>query len=98
MIIDGQVEFELDYTKIPFNQGKFAKTIIQYDLKRQNLGEFQKLYRLEEHRKTSIHTTDLSGILGLAPGFHSVEIHIFDSHGNKTIVKGTIAGNISYDP
>ena len=92
LIIDGQVEFELDYTKIPFNQGKFAKTIIQYDLKRQNLGEFQKLYRLEEHRKTSIHATDLSGILGLAPGFHSVEIHIFDSHGNKTIVKGTIAG------
>ena len=92
LIIDGQLEFELDYSKIPFNQGKFAKTIIQYDLKRQNLGEFQKLYRLEEHRKTSIHATDLSGILGLAPGFHAVEIHIFDAHGNKTIVKGTLSG------
>ena len=92
LIIDGQPEFELNYTKIPFSQSKFAKTVIQYDLKRKNLGEFQKLYRLEEHRKMSIHTTDNSGILGLAPGFHSVEINIFDAHGNKTLVRGIVAG------
>jgi len=92
LIIDGQPEFELNYTKIPFSQSKFAKTVIQYDLKRKNLGEFQKLYRLEEHRKMSIHTTDDSGILGLAPGFHSVEINIFDAHGNKTLVRGIVAG------
>tara|TARA_B110000438_G_scaffold107439_1_gene105614 strand:- start:9136 stop:11391 length:2256 start_codon:yes stop_codon:yes gene_type:complete len=92
LIIDGQLEFELDYTKIPFKQGKFAKTIIQYDLKRTNLGEFQKLYRLEEHKKLSIHTSDNSGILGLAPGFHSVEIKIFDASGNITLVRGVVAG------
>ena len=92
LIIDGQPEFELNYTKIPFSQSKFAKTVIQYDLKRKNLGEFQKLYRLEEHRKMSIHTTDNSGILGLAPGFHSVEINVFDAHGNKTLVRGIVAG------
>jgi len=92
LIIDGQPEFELNYTKIPFSQSKFAKTVIQYDLKRKNLGEFQKLYRLEEHRKMSIHTTDDSGILGLAPGFHSVEINVFDAHGNKTLVRGIVAG------
>ena len=92
LIIDGQPEFELNYTKIPFSQGKFAKTVIQYDLKRKNLGEFQKLYRLAEHRKISIHASDNSGILGLAPGFHSVEINIFDAHGNKTVVRGMVAG------
>jgi len=92
LIIDGQPEFELNYTKIPFSQGKFAKTVIQYDLKRKNLGEFQKLYRLAEHRKMSIHSSDNSGILGLAPGFHSVEINIFDAHGNKTVVRGMVAG------
>jgi hypothetical protein len=92
LIIDGQPEFELNYTKIPFSQGKFAKTVIQYDLKRKNLGEFQKLYRLAEHRKMSIHASDNSGILGLAPGFHSVEINIFDAHGNKTMVRGMVAG------
>ena len=92
LIIDGQPEFELNYTKIPFSQGKFAKTVIQYDLKRKNLGEFQKLYRLAEHRKMSIHASDNSGILGLAPGFHSVEINIFDAHGNKTLVRGMVAG------
>ena len=92
LIIDGQPEFELNYTKIPFSQGKFAKTVIQYDLKRKNRGEFQKLYRLAEHRKISIHASDNSGILGLAPGFHSVEINIFDAHGNKTVVRGMVAG------
>ena len=92
LIIDGQPEFELNYTKIPFSQGKFAKTVIQYDLKRKNLGEFQKLYRLNEHRKLSIHASDNSGILGLAPGFHSVAINIFDAHGNKTVVRGMVSG------
>ena len=92
LIVDNQKEFELEYTKIPFKQGKFAKTIIQYDLKKQNLGEFQKLYKLPEHKKTSIHTMSSSGILGLSPGFHSVEINIYDAQNNKTIVKGIVAG------
>ena len=54
LMVDGNLEFELSYDRIPFNQGKFAKTMIEYDLKRKNLGEFQKLYRLPEHRKISI--------------------------------------------
>ena len=92
LFIDNQKEFELEYNKIPFKQGKFAKTIVQYDLERKNEGEFQKLYRLPEHKKISIHATDNSGILGLAPGMHSVMINIFDAFGNKTIVKGVVAG------
>ena len=92
LFIDGQKEFELEYNKIPFKQAKFAKTIIQYDLMRQNEGEFQKLYLLPEHKKLSIHTTDNSGILGLAPGVHNVIINIFDAFGNKTVVKGVVAG------
>ena len=91
LLVDGQKEFELEYNKIPFKQSRLAKTIIQYDLMRQNEGEFQKLYRLQEHKKTSIHTTDHSGILGLAPEFKCF-INIFDAFGNKTIVKGVIAG------
>ncbi len=92
LIVDNQKEFELDYTKIPFNQGKFAKTMIQYDLKRQNLGEFKKLYKLPEHKQTSIHVSETSGILGLSPGFHSIEINIYDAQNNKTTVNGIVAG------
>ena len=92
LIVDNQKEFELEFTKIPFKQGKFAKTIIQYDLKKKNLGEFNKLYKLPEHKKTSIHTSTSTGILGLSPGFHSVEINIYDAQNNKTIVKGIVAG------
>ena len=90
--IDNQLEFEIKYERIPFNQGKFAKTVIQYDLERKNMGEFQKLYRLPEHKKLNIHTSNELGIIGLSPGIHSVQINIFDAYGNKTIIKGMIAG------
>jgi arginine repressor len=93
LLINGQKEFEIEYNKIPFNQGKFAKTIIQYDMKRNNLGEFQKLYKLPEHKKISIHSSEKTGILKLPPGFHSIIVNIFDAHGNKSIIKGVIAGS-----
>ena len=92
LLIDGRKQFELDYTKIPFSNGYAAKTMIQFDLKRQNLGEYQKLYRLEEHPKTSIHSSKETGIIRMAPGFHSVEINIYDASGNKAVVRGMIAG------
>jgi len=92
LIVDNQKEFELNYTKISFKESKFAKTIIQYDLKRQNLGEFQKLYKLPEHKKISLHTSETSGILGLSPGFHTININIFDAYNNKTTVQGIVAG------
>lgn len=90
--VNNKVEFGLEYSKIPFSQSKFAKTIIEYDLKRKNLGEFQKLYRLEEHKKTTLHNTDKNGILTLPPGIHSVEIIIYDAAGNKANVKGKVIG------
>ena len=93
LLIDGKLKFEIDYSRIPFKEGKLASTIIQYDLKRQNLGEYQKLYRLDEHRKISIHAREGTGVLRLSPGFHTVTINIFDARGNKTIVKGMIVGS-----
>ena len=92
LLIDGRKHFELDYTKIPFSHGHAATTVIQFDLKRQNLGEYQKLYRLEEHPKISIHSSTETGIIRLAPGFHSVEINIYDATGNKAVVRGMVAG------
>ena len=90
--INNQLKFGLEYSKIPFPQGKFAKTIIQYDLKRKNLGEFQKLYRQKEHKKLTIHNTNDNGIINLAPGIHNIEIIIYDASGNKAIIKGKAIG------
>ena len=92
LLVNREIKFELEYGSIPFRQGKFAKTVIQYDLMRQNLGEFQKLYRLEEHKKLNIHVGESSGIIGLAPGFHDIQIYIYDAYGNKTVVKGVVTG------
>ncbi|MBT3502521.1 MAG: M23 family metallopeptidase [Candidatus Marinimicrobia bacterium] len=93
LLIDGKTKFELDYSRIPFSDGKMAKTVIQFDLKQKNLGEFQKLYRMEEHKKVAIHTSDDLGILQLKPGYHSIEINIFDAKGNKSTIRGVAVGS-----
>lgn len=92
LIFDGKKRFELLYDKIPFNQGKHANTIIEYNLKRKNLGEYQKLYRSEEHPKIDIHKMVDKGIIVAQPGFHSVEINISDAANNKAVIRGVIAG------
>jgi len=92
LVIDGKKEFEIQYDKISFPQGGYANTIIHYSLKRKNLGEYQKLYRLAEHPRMSLHRTTESGIINPRPGFHSVEINIYDSAKNKAEIRGVIAG------
>jgi len=90
--VNNKIKFTLEYSKIPFSKGKFARTIIQYDLKRKNLGEFQKLYRLKEHKKIDLHKTDDNGIINLPPGIHNIEIIVYDAVGNKAVVKGKVVG------
>mgnify|MGYP001276140499 CR=1 FL=1 len=92
LIFDRKKKFEIRYDKISFSEGKHANTIINYSLKRKNLGEYQKLYRLSEHPKMSLHRTVESGIIRPHPGFHSVEINIYDAAGNKASIQGVIAG------
>jgi len=92
LFLDGKKIFELDYSKIPFSDSKGASTAIQYDLKRREKGEFQKLYVLEEHPKISIHALDRSGILNVLPGYHAVEIKIHDAVGNIATIQGSVVG------
>ena len=92
LIFDGKIEFELRYDKIPFSQGSHASTVIHYSLKRKNLGEYQKLYRLPEHPRMSLHRTAESGVIRPQPGFHSVEINIYDAAENKAVIRGVVAG------
>ena len=51
-------------------------------------GEFQKLYRLPEHPRMSVHSLEETGILSLSPGYHKIEIKVTDASGNKAIAKG----------
>ena len=51
--------------KIPFKQGNLPKLLSNMTSKTK-FREFQKLYKLPEHKKTSIHTMTSSGILGLS--------------------------------
>ena len=92
LIFDGKKEFELRYDKISFAQGNHANTVIHYSLKRKNLGEYQKLYRLPEHPKMSLHRSAESGVIRPQPGFHSVEINIYDAAENKAVIRGVVAG------
>ncbi|GIT31944.1 MAG: hypothetical protein Ct9H300mP2_0230 [Candidatus Neomarinimicrobiota bacterium] len=45
LFVDGKPVFKLVYDNIPYSQSNSAKTLIQFGIKRDNLGEFQKLYR-----------------------------------------------------
>ena len=92
LFVDGKPVFKLVYDNIPYSQSNSAKTLIQFGIKRDNLGEFQKLYRLPEHSRVAIHGTDDNGILRLDPGYHRVEIKIQDAAGNEAVAKGILVG------
>ena len=92
LFLDGKSVFELIYDRIPYTQSGSAKTLIQFELKRENLGEFQKLYRLPEHPRVVIHGTDNTGVLRLDPGYHRVEIKIRDATGNEAVARGILVG------
>jgi hypothetical protein len=92
LFINGKSVFKLVYDRIPYTQSSSAKTLIQFGIKRENLGEFQKLYRLPEHSRVAIHDTDDSGVLRLDPGYHQIEIKIRDAAGNEALAKGVLVG------
>ena len=88
LFVDNKTAFRLDYNRIPYNQTNNVRTLVQYELKKQNLGEYQKLYRLPEHPKMSVHGIEETGILRLSPGYHKIEIKIIDAAGNEAIARG----------
>ena len=92
LLIDGKMKFGLNYEKISFSEGKAANTVIQFNLKRKNLDEYQKLYRLPEHPEMSIHADDKTGVIRLMPGYHTVEINIYDAKRNKATILGSLIG------
>ncbi len=88
LFVDDELTFSLHYNRIPYSQTNNVRTLVQYELKKQNLGEFQKLYKLPEHPKMSVHSIENSGIMSLSPGYHKLEIKITDAAGNEAIAKG----------
>ena len=92
LFVDNKPMFNLNYNKIPYNQTNNVRTLVQYELKKQNLGEYQKLYRLQEHPKMSVHGIEETGILRLSPGYHKIEIKIIDAAGNEAIARGIFLG------
>ena len=92
LFVDNKPIFNLNYNKIPYNQTNNVRTLVQYELKKQNLGEYQKLYRLPEHPKMSVHGVEETGILKLSPGYHKIEIKIIDAAGNEAIARGIFLG------
>ena len=92
LYINNKLSFELNYNRIPYSQTNNVRTLVQFELKKQNLGEYQKLYRLPEHPKMSVHKLDQNGIITLTPGYHKIKIIITDAAGNTAIANGVILG------
>ena len=92
LYIDNKLMFSLNYDRIPYNQTNNVRTLVQFELKKQNLGEYQKLYRLTEHPKMSVHGIEDNGIITLTPGYHKVKILITDAAGNTATAEGILLG------
>lgn len=93
LFLDNKIIYRINYDKIPFQQGKNVKTLIEYSQKRQNVGEYKKLYRMPFHPKTSIHNSDSNGIIRISPGYHKIKIKIFDSENNISVCEGILIGS-----
>ncbi|MBT6776684.1 M23 family metallopeptidase, partial [bacterium] len=74
LFIDNKPVFTLNYNRIPYSQTNNVRTLVQFELKKQNLGEYQKLYRLTEHPKMSVHGLENNGIISVSPGYHKIRI------------------------
>ena len=90
--VDDKPTFSLNYNRIPYAQTNNVRTLVQYELKKQNLGEYQKLYRLPEHPKMAVHDLEETGVLSMSPGYHKAEIKITDAAGNEAIARGIFLG------
>ena len=92
LFIDNKPVFTLNYNRIPYSQTNNVRTLVQFELKKQNLGEYQKLYRLTEHPKMSVHGLENNGIISVSPGYHKIRILITDAAGNTANAEGVLLG------
>ena len=92
LFIDNKPVFTLNYNRIPYSQTNNVRTLVQFELKKQNLGEYQKLYRLTEHPKMSVHGLEDNGIISVSPGYHKIRILITDAAGNTANAEGVLLG------
>ena len=92
LFIDNKPVFTLNYNRIPYSQTNNVRTLVQFELKKQNLGEYQKLYRLPEHPKMSVHGLEDNGIISVSPGYHKIRILITDAAGNTANAEGVLLG------
>ena len=92
LFIDNKPVFMLNYNRIPYSQTNNVRTLVQFELKKQNLGEYQKLYRLTEHPKMSVHGLEDNGIISVSPGYHKIRIQITDAAGNTANAEGVLLG------
>ncbi|NOZ03654.1 MAG: M23 family metallopeptidase [FCB group bacterium] len=90
LLVDNNLKYDLIYDQLDYDQSRYVNTVVDYRLKRLNLGEFQKLYRLDDYPKLTIHKSKENGILTLPPGYHDLQIRVFDQAGNSSTIKGTV--------
>ena len=93
LAVDNNLRYTIVYDQLDYDQSRYVNTVVDYRLERLNLGEFQKLYRSDAYPTLTIHKSKGNGVLTLPPGYHDLQIRLFDQAGNRSIIKGTIFVN-----
>lgn len=89
--------YALRFDSLDYSETRKVHSVRDYGLDRLNLGEFTKLYRLDQYGSITVGDPELHGIFNVTPGYHKIEIRAYDATGNLTKAKGTIFGNPPFD-
>lgn len=93
LMLDNEVVYTVSYDSLVYHQAGFERTVKDYRLFRLNEGQFHKLYRRPEHPVLSIHKDEEAGIIEMTPGYHEIQINVYDAAGNKAVARGTAFGS-----
>lgn len=88
--LDGELDYALRFDSLDYGQIASANVIRDYRLARLNLGQFTKLYRLDSFPAVTVHAEEGNGILEPSPGYHQIQIKVWDAAGNQSVAEGTL--------
>ncbi len=90
LIIDGKREYKLDFEILDYSLNDHVQLVRNHELHRLNLGSFHNLFHLKDNPKSTVQPDNLSGILKLPPGYHTLIIKATDANRNTAEVSGWI--------
>ena len=86
LMVDSISAFSIHYDLLDFNEGENISTVYGQPVNHPKHNDLQKLYRLKNYPKLTIHNDEKTGIINLTEGTHKIEIYAWDAAQNKSVL------------